>query len=81
VARISATSTLVGRLWSQICVVGTHFFDREALRVLEVADMRPESRILGLAGRQHRVVTSAQLMAAGWSRTVIRQRVRAGSVR
>jgi very-short-patch-repair endonuclease len=61
--------------------VGTHFFDREALRVLEVAEMRPESRILGLAGRQHGVVTSAQLVAAGWSRTVIRQRVRAGWLR
>jgi very-short-patch-repair endonuclease len=61
--------------------VGTHFFDREALRMLEVAEMRPESRILGLAGRQHGVVTSAQLVAAGWSPTVIRQRVHAGYLR
>ena len=68
-------------MWSQICVVGTHFFDGEALRVLEVAEMRPESWIGGLAGRQHGVVTSAQLVAAGWSPTVIRQRVRAGWLR
>jgi len=68
-------------VWSQICVVGTHFVDQEALRVLEVAEMRPESRILGLAGRQHGIVTSAQLLAAGWSPTVIRGRVRIGWLR
>jgi predicted transcriptional regulator of viral defense system len=61
--------------------VATHFVDQEPLKVLEIADMRPESRILGLAGRQHGVVTSAQLVAAGWSPTVIRQRVRAGWLR
>jgi very-short-patch-repair endonuclease len=61
--------------------VETHFVDREPLKVLEIAEMRPEARILELAGRHHGVVTSAQLVAAGWSPTVIRGRVRAGWLR
>jgi hypothetical protein len=61
--------------------VATHFVDREPLKVLEIAEMRPGARILELAGRQHGVVTSAQLGAAGWSPTVIRGRVRTGWLR
>jgi very-short-patch-repair endonuclease len=61
--------------------VETHFVDQEPLNVLEVAEMRPEARILELAGRQHGAVTSAQLLAAGWSPTMIRGRVRAGWLR
>jgi very-short-patch-repair endonuclease/predicted transcriptional regulator of viral defense system len=61
--------------------VETHFFDQEALRVLEIADMRPEARIGELAGRQHGLVTFPQLVAAGWSPTVIRRRVRTGWLR
>ena len=49
--------------------------------VLEVAETRPESRILAAAGRQHGLVTTAQLLAAGWSHDVIAGRVRAGWLR
>jgi predicted transcriptional regulator of viral defense system len=48
------------------------------LTVLEVAETRPERRILDLAARQHGLVTTRQLLAAGWSRDVIATRLRSG---
>jgi very-short-patch-repair endonuclease len=46
--------------------------------VLETAETRPEARILAAAGRQHGLVTTVQLLAAGWSKDVIAGRVRDG---
>jgi hypothetical protein len=65
VGRISSISGPARRPQSTKCVVGTHFVDRDPLNVLEIAEMRPEARILELAGRHHGVVTSAQIVAAG----------------
>jgi hypothetical protein len=48
------------------------------LTVLETAETRPESRILAAAGRQHGLVTTPQLLAAGWSKDVIAGRLRDG---
>jgi very-short-patch-repair endonuclease len=55
--------------------------DRGRCVVLEVAEVRPEAVISSLAGQQHGVVTSAQLVAAGWSKDQIAGRARAGSLR
>jgi very-short-patch-repair endonuclease len=55
--------------------------DRGRRVVLEVAEVRPEAVISRLAGQQHGVVTSAQLVAAGWSKDQISGRARAGSLR
>jgi predicted transcriptional regulator of viral defense system len=43
--------------------------------------MGPEQRILVLAGRQHGVVSHAQLVAAGLSRDAIRHRASTGRLR
>ena len=47
----------------------------------DVAELRPEAMITRLACGQHGVVTSAQLVAAGWSKDQILGRVRAGWLR
>jgi predicted transcriptional regulator of viral defense system len=49
--------------------------------VLEVAETRPEVGILAVAARQHGLVTTAQLLAVGWSKDVITGRVRSGWLR
>ncbi len=49
--------------------------------MLETAETRPELRILAAAGRQHGLVTTAQLLAPGWSKDVIAGRVRTGWLR
>jgi len=51
------------------------------LRVLEVAETRPETRILATGARQHGLVTTAQVLAVGWSSDVIAGRVRSGWLR
>jgi very-short-patch-repair endonuclease len=49
--------------------------------VLEVAETRPESWILAAAARQHGLVTTAQLLGAGWSKDVIAGRLESGWLR
>jgi very-short-patch-repair endonuclease len=51
------------------------------LSVLEVAESRPELWVLAAAGRQHGLVTAAQLRGAGWSKKVIAGRTRSGWLR
>ena len=47
----------------------------------EVAELRPELVIARVASSQHGVVTSAQLVAAGWSKDQILGRSRIGWLR
>jgi very-short-patch-repair endonuclease len=51
------------------------------MSVLEVAETRPETRILARAARQHGLVTTAQLLAVGWSRDVITRHMRSAWLR
>jgi predicted transcriptional regulator of viral defense system len=39
--------------------------------VSEIDETRPEAVVLAIAARQHGVVTTTQILAAGWSRDVI----------
>src|SRR3954451_18586130 len=55
--------------------------ERAGCGVLEAAEVRAEAVISRLAGRQHGVVSSAQLVAAGWSKDQIARRARVGWLR
>jgi very-short-patch-repair endonuclease/predicted transcriptional regulator of viral defense system len=68
-------------LASQLFGVGTKNCDRRRAAVGEVAELRPEAMIARVAGNQHGVVTSAQLVAAGWSKDQILGRARIGWLR
>jgi very-short-patch-repair endonuclease len=60
---------------------GPSFVDLDRSGVGEIDETRPEAPVLALAADQHGVVTTAQLLVAGWSRDVIAGRVRSGWVR
>jgi very-short-patch-repair endonuclease/predicted transcriptional regulator of viral defense system len=49
--------------------------------MLEVAESRPEAWVLAAAARQHGLVTTAQLLGAGWSKDVVAAHVRSGWLR
>src|SRR3954447_20132414 len=70
-----------GGLASQLFGVGTKNCDRRRAVGGEVAELRPEAVIWRVAGGQHGVVTSAQLVAAGWSKDQILGRARIGWLR
>jgi very-short-patch-repair endonuclease len=61
--------------------VGTKNFDARGGAVGEVAEVRPEVVVARVAGGQHGVVSSAQLVAAGWSKDQILGRARGGWLR
>jgi very-short-patch-repair endonuclease len=61
--------------------VGTKNCDARGGVVGEVAELRPEVVIARVAGGQHGVVSSAQLVAAGWSKDQILGRARGGWLR
>jgi very-short-patch-repair endonuclease/predicted transcriptional regulator of viral defense system len=66
---------------SQLFGVGTKNCDGRRGAVGEVAELRPEAVIARVAGAQHGVVTSAQMVAAGWSKDQILGRARTGWLR
>jgi predicted transcriptional regulator of viral defense system len=66
---------------SQLFGVGTKNCAGRRGVVGEVAEVRPEAVIARVAGAQHGVVTSAQLVAAGWSKDQILGRARIGWLR
>jgi very-short-patch-repair endonuclease len=59
----AASATFVG--------CGPTNVDVDRPEVGEIDETRPESVVLAIAARQHGVVTTTQLLAAGWSRDVI----------
>jgi very-short-patch-repair endonuclease len=65
-AHWSATATLLG--------CGPRFIDADGPEVGEIDEPRPESVVQAIAARQHGVVTTVQLVAAGWSKDAIAAR-------
>jgi very-short-patch-repair endonuclease/predicted transcriptional regulator of viral defense system len=53
---------------------GPRFVDVDRREVAEIDETRPESMVRAIAARQHGVVTTTQLVAAGWSKDAIANR-------